>query len=57
MKDKITNVCGLAIAVSGGILTAEKAGVQLPSAITTSCILVSAVALATIGWFTGKPNQ
>ena len=58
LKDTISNVCGVVIAVGGGILSAVAAGqLVLPASITT--ILGAAVAVATgvIGYLTGKPTN
>lgn len=58
MKDTITNICGVVIAVGGGILSAVAAGqLTLPASITTILGVVVAIATGVIGFFTGKPNE
>lgn len=58
MKDSITNICGLVVAVGGAILSAVAAGqVTLPATVTTILGISVAVATAVIGFYTGKPTQ
>lgn len=56
MKDKVTNICGLAIAVCGSVKIAETQGVVLPPAVDSVLILIGALSLGLIGYFTGKPQ-
>lgn len=56
MKDKITNICGIVIVITGAIATAEKSGVVMPSWVDSTCIVLAALSLGLIGFYTGKPN-
>lgn len=56
MKDKVTNICGLAIAICGAVKLAESQGVVMPPIVDTIMILTGAIALGIIGWYTGKPT-
>jgi len=57
MKDKITNICGLAIAICGSVKIAETQGVVLPPIVDSVLILIGAISLGLIGFYTGKPNN
>ena len=55
LKDTITSICGLIIAVGGSLLGIVASGaVVLPSVVTTILGVLVAVATALIGYFTGK---
>lgn len=54
LKDKVSTICGIIIALSGSVLTLEKAGIALPAAVTTGSAIAGAVALAILGYLTGK---
>ena len=51
MKDTVTNVCGLIVAVGGALLAS---GANLGTTLTTVIGIAVAVATAVIGYFTGK---
>lgn len=57
MKDKITNICGLLLALSGAVLTMQQSGVVLPPAVITASMAVGAIAAALIAYFTGKSHD
>ena len=56
MKNKVTNYCGLAIAICGAVKIAETQGVVLPHVVDSALILIGAISLGLIGFYTGKPN-
>lgn len=57
MKDKVTNYCGLAVAVCGAVKIAETQGVVLPQSVDSALILISAISLGLIGFYTGKKSE
>lgn len=57
MKDKVTNYCGLAIAICGAVKIAETQGVELPHIVDSALILISAISLGLIGFYTGKKSE
>lgn len=59
LKDIVTNICGLIIAVSGGLITIPLLYPQivLPQWVFTASVIASVVALAVNSWAQGKnPN-
>lgn len=57
MKNTVTNICGLIVAVGGAILTAHASGqITLPISVVTGIGIAVAVSTAIIGYFTGKPE-
>lgn len=55
MKDTITNICGLVVAVGGGVLSAAVSGtIVLPAIVTTILGIAVTIATGVIGYFTGK---
>ena len=58
LKDKITNICAIVIAIGGGIVSAHASGqVILPDWIVAVAGGLVAVATAIIGIFTGKDSD
>lgn len=58
IKDKITNICGLVSAVGGSLLAFFVSTPEPePTWLTTSLGAIVAVAVALIGWYTGKNSQ
>ncbi len=57
MKNKVTNICGLVLVITGAIVTAEKQGVVMPTWVDSTCIVLAAMAVGLIAWYTGKPNE
>ena len=58
LKDKITNICAIIIAVGGGIVSAHTSGqVVLPEWVIAVAGGLVAVATAIIGIFTGKTGD
>ena len=57
LKDKITNVAGVVVAICTVLLTAGQNGLVLPSWANSTLGGLIAVSVALIGYFTGKnPN-
>lgn len=58
LKDKITNVCGIIIAVGGGLLGAVASGqLTLPEVWLTVIGAVVAVSTAIVAFLTGKTGD
>lgn len=53
-KDKLTNYCGLVLAVCGAIIAVATAGVALPAWLLTVATVLGSISGALIGWATGK---
>lgn len=57
IKDTVSTICGILVAIGGSILVAGQSGVVLPSWLTTASGVTVAVGTAIIGYLTGKaPN-
>jgi membrane protein DedA with SNARE-associated domain len=57
LKDKLTTICGVIIAICGAISSLSAGGIVLPSWLITTCIILTAASGAVIGFFTGRrPN-
>lgn len=57
LKDKITNIAGVLIAIGGVIVILEQSGVILPQWIITTGIVLASLGGAIVSYFTGKnPN-
>lgn len=56
LKDKITNICSLILAISGGLLTASFAA-NFPNWMKISMGIISVVCGAVIGWASGKDSR
>lgn len=56
LKDKITNICSLILAISGGLLTASFAA-NFPNWMKISLGIISVVCGAVIGWASGKDSR
>lgn len=56
MKNKITNVCGLIVAISASILALATGGIAIPPIIVTVATVGGGLSGGIIGYFTGKPN-
>lgn len=54
LKDTVTTICGILIAVSGTVYTLTQAGIVLPTQVTTIATAVGIIAMAVLGYFTGK---
>ncbi len=54
IKDKLSTICGILGAISGGILIAAQGGLSLPGWLIATAGTISAVCLAIIGYLTGK---
>lgn len=55
-KNKLTNVCGLIIAICGSVLGLIVAGaLHVPDWVTATLTCLSVISTAIIGWATGKP--
>ena len=55
LKDTITNICGIIIAIGGSILALVTVGtLVLPTVVNTVLVVLVTVATALIGYFTGK---
>jgi hypothetical protein len=58
LKDKVTNICAVVMAVTGSIVTAHASGqVTLPEWIIAVCGLLFAISSAIVGVFTGKTGD
>jgi membrane protein DedA with SNARE-associated domain len=57
IKDQVSNIAGLILAISGAIAGAGAAGIALPKELMTACILAAAVSGSVIGYLTGKPTN
>lgn len=53
-KDKISNIAGFTLAVSGALAGVGAAGVTLPQPVLTACIITATVSGAIVAWLTGK---
>lgn len=53
-KDRYSNIAGFVIALSGAIIAAAHAGVEIPTQIEKGAIFTGIIATAMIGWLTGK---
>ena len=57
LKDTLTTICGIVLAISGGLVTAHISGLVLPAWLVTASGVLATVSGAIIGWLTGKaPN-
>lgn len=57
VKDLISTICGVLIAILGAIVTAGQSGLVLPAWVTPVCIAGSTVCAAIVMYLTGKnPN-
>jgi len=56
-KDKITNIAGVLIAISGTILTLQQNGIELPKIITTISLSMGIIGAATVAYLTGKTGD
>lgn len=57
LKDTVTTICGILIALSGAVYAATQAGVILPPSIVQGAVLIGIVATSVLAYFTGKnPN-
>jgi len=54
LKDTVTTICGVIVAISGAIFTMTQSGVVLPSQLTTAATTAGAIAVAILAYFTGK---
>ena len=57
MKDKVTNVCGLLMAIGGAIIALATGGVAIPAIVVTVATVTTGISGGIIGYFTGKPND
>lgn len=57
MKNTVTNICGIVVAISGAILSLQPLGIVLPEVVVTGAVICGAVATGIIGYFTGKPGN
>lgn len=53
-KDKYSNAAGFVIALSGAIIAAAQAGVEIPTQIEKGAIFAGILATAIVAWLTGK---
>lgn len=57
LKDTVTTICGIIIALSGGIYAADQAGIILPPKIVSFSVLAGIIATSVLAYFSGKnPN-
>lgn len=57
LKDNVTSICGLIIALCGAFTSLSAGGMVLPAWVITTCTILSAISTALIGYYTGKnPN-
>ena len=57
LKDTISTICGIILAICTALITAIASGLVLPTWVTTACGILAAIAGAILGWITGKnPN-
>ena len=54
IKDKLSTFCGVLVAIAGGVLVAQTAGLVLPTWLVATCGSVVAIGTAIIGYLTGK---
>lgn len=54
LKDVVSNICGIVLAVSGAILTASTAGAALPAVLVTYASVGATVSGAVLAYLTGK---
>lgn len=55
-KDKVTNICSLILAISGGLLAASFAA-SFPNWLKISLGIITVVSGAVIGWASGKDGN
>ena len=57
LKDTVTTICGIIIAICGAILGLSVSGIALPTWVITVCTILSAIAAAINGVLIGRnPN-
>ena len=54
LKDTVTTICGLLIAVTGSVQVIIAMGVVLPQTVVSGSIIVGVVSMSVLGYFTGK---
>ncbi len=54
LKDRLTTIAGIILALTGTVLTLEKAGVVLPSYVTTTATALGIIAGSVVAYLTGK---
>lgn len=57
LKDTVTTICGIIIALSGGIYAADQAGIVLSPKLVSGSVLAGILATSILAYFSGKnPN-
>jgi uncharacterized membrane protein HdeD (DUF308 family) len=57
IKDTLSTICGVLLAIAGAILSLQTTGIILPAWVNTTTMIVAAIASAIIAYLTGKnPN-
>ena len=54
LKDRISTICAILLALCGAVVAMQQAGVVVPSTILTITGVVAALSTAVIGYLTGK---
>ena len=57
LKDKITNICGIILAIVGAIEVLKTQGIELPAVVATIEIIAGTLATAAIAYLTGKTGE
>ena len=57
-KDKVTNICGIIIAVGGGLLTGHASGqYTLPTIVVTVAGILVTISAGLVAYFNGKDGN
>jgi hypothetical protein len=54
LKDKLSNICGIILAICTALVTTTASGISLPTWLITACGILIAISGAIIGVLTGK---